>query len=119
MGFAILSKTIWRVFQVNTQAILFRLDKLAQSQRLFILYNNINFYKKVCDQRLHNKAHIVNYTAEYVCFINAADGSPLPYINRDQVEPKAFNSLAASNFILDQVDINHRAATTWYILSCA
>lgn len=45
----------------------------------------MNFNKKVRDQRLYNKAYIVNYTAEYVCFINAEDGNFLLYINRNQV----------------------------------
>lgn len=69
--------------------------------------------------QLYNKAHIVNYTAGYVCFINAEDGNFLPYINRNQVQHKAVTSLVASNFLLDQVGLNHQMASTRYILSRA
>ncbi len=85
MGIVVSSETVWRALQVNAQAILSRLEKRAQSQYLFISYDNMNFYEKVCDQRLHNKAHLVNYIAGYICFMNVADGSTLPYINSDQM----------------------------------
>ncbi len=85
MVFVVLNETICRGFQVNMRAILSRLKERAQTQRFFISYNNINFYEKVKDQCLYNKAHIVNYIAGYVCFINAADESPLPYLNDNQL----------------------------------
>lgn len=83
MGIVVSSETVCRALQVNAKAILSRFKERASSQRLFISYDNMNFYKKVQDQRLYNKAHIVNYTAGYMCFMNAPDGSPLPYINSD------------------------------------
>lgn len=119
MGLVVLSETICWALQVNAQAILSRLKECASSQQLFILYDNKNFYEKVQDQRLYNKAHIINYTTGYVCFINTPDRSFLLYINRDQVQRKAVNSFAASDFLLDQVGLNHWASATRYILSCA
>ena len=80
----------------------------------------MNFYEKVRDQRLYNRGHIVNYTAGYVYFMNMADRSPLPYLNGDQVQHKAFSSLVASDFLLeDQVKLNHQTATSCYIFGCA
>ncbi len=119
MGIIVSSETVWQALQVNAQAILSRLEERAQSQRLFLSYDNMNFYKKVRDQRLYNKAHLVNYTAGYVCFMNAADGSTLPYINSDQVQYEALNSLIANDFLLDQVGLNHRAVATRFILGHA
>lgn len=119
MGFVVSSKTICRALQVNAQAILSRLKERVQSQWLFILYDNMNFYKKVRDQRLYNKVYIVNYTAGYMCFINAEDGSSLPYINCNQVQHEAVTSLVANNSFLDQVSLNYRMASTRYILGRA
>ena len=94
--------------QVNLQAILSRFEKRAQTQRFFISYDNINFYENIRDQRLYNKVHIVNYIAGYLCFINVADGSPLPYFNGDQVQCEAFSSFVTNDFLLeDQVELNH------------
>ncbi len=119
MGIVISSETVQQALQVNAQAILSKLEEWAQSQCLFSLYDNMNFYKKVHDQRLHNKVHLVNYIAGYICFMNIADGNTLPYINSDQVQHEALSSLIADNFLLDQVDFNHRAIATRFILGCA
>ena len=116
MGFVVSSNTICQTLQVNAQAILSRLKERAQSQRLFISYNNMNFYEKVRNERLYNKAHIVNYTIGYVCFMNADNGSFLPYINHNQVQHEAVTSFVASNFLLDQIGLNHQMASTYYIL---
>ena len=79
----------------------------------------MNFYKKVRDQRLYNKAHIINYTVGYVCFMNVEDESFFPYINRNQVQHEAITSLIASDFLLDQISLNHQMASTCYILGHA
>ena len=83
MGFVVSSKTVCRTLQVNAQAISSRLKERMQSQQFFISYDNVNFYKKIRDQHLYNKTHIVNYTAGFVCFMNAEDRSVLPYINHN------------------------------------
>lgn len=46
------------------------LAERTQKERFFISYDNLNFYKHVRDQRSHNRAHQVNYTAGYVLFMN-------------------------------------------------
>lgn len=66
---------------------------------------------------MYNKSYIFNYTAKYICFINATNESSLLYINYNQVQYKAFNSLVASNLILNQVSTNYQVAATWYILN--
>lgn len=42
----------------------------ALEKRFFIFDDNIRFYKKARDQKLHNKIALSNYTAGYICFIN-------------------------------------------------
>lgn len=119
MGIVILSEIVWQAFQVNVQAIFFKFAEHAQSQHLFILYDNINFYEKIGDQRLYNKAYLVNYIARYIYFMNVVDKSTLPYINSDQVQHKVFSNLIANNFLLDQVGLNYQAVTTRFILDHA
>lgn len=85
MDIVIFNETIWQALQVNAQGILSKLKEWAWSQCLFILYDNINFYETVRDQRLYNKAHVVNYTAEYIRYMPVSDESHLPYINGDPV----------------------------------
>lgn len=76
----------------------------------------MNFYKNVRDQRLYNKAHIVNYTAGYICFMNAPDGSSLPHISYENIDYDAVNSLTAKDFLLDKVRYNHHSTAMRYIL---
>ena len=61
----------------------------------------MNFYTKICDQSLYNKAYLVNYIIRYLYFINVIDESTLLYINSNQVEYKALSSLITNNFLLD------------------
>lgn len=51
--------------------------------------------------------------------MNVAEGRPFPYTNSDQVQYEASSSLIADKFLFDQVDLNHQAVATWFILSCA
>ncbi len=79
----------------------------------------MNLYKKIRDQCLYNKAHLVNYIAGYIYFINVANGSTFLNINSDQVQHEALRSLIADDFLLDQIDLNYQAATIWFILDHA
>lgn len=45
------------------------LNKILK-KRFFIFYDNINFYEKVKNQQLYNKAAFLNYTIGYICFMN-------------------------------------------------
>ncbi len=51
--------------------------------------------------------------------MNAADRNPLPHLNDDQVQHEAFSSHVASNFLLDQVELNHQTAASRYIFGRA
>ena len=101
---------------MNAWAILTMLEEWVKSQRFFIPYNNMNFYKNVHDQRLYNKTHMVNFTAGYIYFINALNGSSFPHISHKNVNYDSINSLTAKDFLLDKVGYNHRSTTIRYIL---
>ena len=89
----------------------------------FILYDNIDFYKNVRDQQLHNQSAIINYTARYICFIkpledNREDDTWLErYIDLDQIDQRLVNTLANEDFDLTQPDRDYRSATNRYIFS--
>lgn len=76
-------------------------QKICLNLLVFISYNIIYFYKKIKDQHLCNKIHIINYTTKYICFMNMVDGSFLSHFNNDQVQYEAVSSFIASNFLLD------------------
>ena len=103
---------------MNAWAILTMLEERVKSQRFFIFYDNINFYENVCNQRLYNKVHMVNYTARYIYFMDALDSSSLPHIRRENVDYDAINNLTAKDFLLDKVAYNYRSAVIRYILGC-
>ncbi len=71
MGFLITYKTVRRALQTNALAINKELQKKAWERRIFLSFDNINFYEHKRDQRLHNKVHQVAYTAGYVCFMRS------------------------------------------------
>lgn len=78
----------------------------------FISYDNMNFYEKVQDQRLHNKAHQVAYTAGYVFFMKGAG-----YLNANSINHAAIRDLKSADFLLDLAGNNHRQASSRYMLS--
>ena len=85
MDLIVSNKTISKVFRINIWAAPFIIKEWVKTQQFFIFYDNINFYEYVCDQHLYKKCHLVNYTFEYICFINFSDGSLFLYISRESV----------------------------------
>lgn len=43
--------------------------KKTQSQQFFILYDNMNFYENIRNQRVFNCSTLLNYTMRYIYFI--------------------------------------------------
>ena len=50
-------KTVWQALNANRQVVLRLLCKRVNVEQFFLFYDNMNFYKKVQDQRVHNKNH--------------------------------------------------------------
>lgn len=57
MGLVVSYETVWRALNANEQAVLRLLRERVNVERFFLSYNNMNFYKKVQDHRVHNKNH--------------------------------------------------------------
>ncbi len=112
MGLVVSYKTIWQALNANRQAVLRLLCERVNVERFFLSYNNINFYKKVQDQRVHNKNHQVAYTAGYIYFIKG-EASLLCHT----VDYEAVNKLTLSNFLLAAAKFQHQTEATRYILS--
>lgn len=49
------------------------LEKIRTYQ-FFILYDNINFYENVYDQRIFNRNALISYIARYIYFMNPWNG---------------------------------------------
>ena len=74
MGIIVSYESIWRGLQVNAAAVMKEIVEKTRFNRFFISYNNMDFYKNVRDQQLHNRSAIVNYTAGYICFMKPPEG---------------------------------------------
>lgn len=69
IGLVVLYKTVRQTLNANGQAVLRMLCERVNIEQFFLSYDNMNFYKKVQDQRTHNKNHQVAYSARYICFM--------------------------------------------------
>lgn len=49
--------------------------------RVFISFDNINFYEHIRDQRFHNKRYKLNYIIKYICLIYISIN--IQHINKD------------------------------------
>lgn len=54
---------------ISAQVVIDTIVDKIRIFRFFILYDNMNIYKSLCDQRIDNCSTIMFYRAEYVCFI--------------------------------------------------
>lgn len=55
IGLIIFYKIGWQALNIHRQVVLKLLCKRVNAKRFFLSYDNINFYKKVQDQKVHNK----------------------------------------------------------------
>ncbi len=123
MGIIVSYESIRRGLSVNTKAIMEEIMEKTQFHRFLILYDNMNFYKHVRDQRLHNQSAIVNYTAEYICFRKTSeedreDDTWLKhYIDSTEIDQRLVNTVVNKDFDLTQMDHDHRSVVNQYIFS--
>ncbi len=112
MGLVILYKIVWQILNANEQGVLRLLCKKVNIERFFLFYDNMNFYKKVQDQKIHNKNHQVAYITRYVCFIKCEAFFLCHTINYEVVKKPT-----SSNFLLIPTDFQHQTKPTCYMLS--
>ena len=112
MGLLVTSKTVRQALTANSEAVLQTLRERVRNERFLISYDNMNFYEKVQDQRVHNKAHQVAYTAGYICFMKGKG-----CLNANTINYQAIRDLKSANFLLDSAGNSHRQASTRYMLS--
>lgn len=117
IGVVLFSKTICQALKTNADVILKNLHDHVQFKRFFISYNNINFYKNIYDQWLHNCARLLFYTTRYVYFLKASDGSSLLYLTNDNIDYLAVNNLSVGNLLLKPSGEQYQSETIQYILS--
>ncbi len=88
---------------------------------LFILYDNINFYEHIRDQRLYKWSAIVNYTARYICFMKTPEEGREDntwfehYIDSTEINQRLVNIVVNEDFDLTQTDHIHQPAANQYI----
>lgn len=84
----------------------------------------MNFYEKSRNQRLHNKATLISYTAGYLCFMNTPGSSDSStdnwykrYLSSNQVDRKAMKLLTNEDLVVNNIAISHRSAAVRYTIS--
>ena len=102
MGLVVSYKIVRLALNVNGQAVLRMLCERFKVEWFFLSYDNINFYEKVQDQRVHNKNHQVAYTAGYVYFMKG-QGS----LSCHTIDYKAVHKLSPLEFLLAPVEFQH------------
>lgn len=66
IGLLVTSEIIRQALQANGNAVLQQVCEKVCKERFLISYDNINFYGKVQNKRVHNKAYQVAYTVGYI-----------------------------------------------------
>lgn len=124
LGIIVLYESIRRTLNANALAVKKALQEKATKKRFFISYDNMNFYEKARDQRLHNRGALLSYTTGYVCFMNTPESSTNSdnnwyerYLNADQVDREAVNDVKSDDLKLNSIALNHRSATIRHIAS--
>ena len=99
--------------KVNAKAIIEEIANKTRFHHFFILYDNMNFYEHVRDQRLHNRSAIINSTTRYIRFIKTPkegrkDNSWLErYIDSTQINQRLVNDNVNNDFDFTQTDHDH------------
>lgn len=115
---------IGMVLKANALAVKESLQEKAINKRVFISYDNMKFYEKARNQRLHNRAAFISYTAGYVCFMNTPGSSDNSdnnwygrYLRPDQIDREAVNFFTNEDLVLDTVAICHCSVAVRYTIS--
>lgn len=111
LGLIVLYKSLRHSLQLNTKAVMDLIIEKMRSQQFFILYDNINFYENVRNQRIFNCNALLNYTIRYICFMkinnhieDGTDSWEEQYIDNSQIDQKLVNDLINEDFELIQAN---------------
>ncbi len=124
MGTLVSYESLCRGLQANAKAVMEAILEKTQNRRFFMLYDNMNFYENIRDQRIFNRNALVNYTAGYICFMKTPNGIDNPdhswedqYLDRSQIDRRLVNQLRNKDFELTQADFDYRSAMIRYSIS--
>jgi hypothetical protein len=107
-GLTVSYETILKALRYNAEASRHLLRKVVKQGRFFISFDNMNFYRNVRDQRIHNRSHQVNYTAGYICVMDCRC-SPDPdcecgALPQESIDHRAARLLCFEDFDIDSED---------------
>lgn len=112
LGVLVSYETIRVILKFNASAVKTRLKELVWQDRFFLSFDNMNFYARVRDQRLHNKNRQINFTAGYICKMstNAATDETnwdQTWLAADQSQHALAETVVSKDFLLQSNDIQH------------
>ena len=112
MGLVVLYKAIWQALNANGQAVLKMLCERVNVKPFLLSYDNMNFYRKVQDQRVDNKNYQVVYIAGYVFFMKG----PRLFLCYT-VKYEAVNKLKPKDFLFALTKFQYQTKAIRYYLS--
>lgn len=119
LGLSISYETVISALRRNGEASLKQLRKEIQHRRFFVSFDNMNFFQNVRDQRMHNHARQVNYTAGYVCIMECCGKQQCECgsLAAESIDRKAALALSFRDFDLadDRTDHYFQEAAAYLI----
>lgn len=105
-------KSICYAFIANASIIRAELREKIQKYRFFILYNNMNFYKRMRNAQMFNQRAQINYIIGYISFIKPINVVSNLYWQNQYlltflVNCTKVNCLCVKNFILLLANLYH------------
>jgi hypothetical protein len=107
-GLSVSYETILKALRHNAEASRDILRKVIKEGRFFIPFDNMNFYRKVRNQRTVNRSHQVNYTAGFICVMDcdcgAGPGCECGALPEPSIDHTAACLLSFKDFEIDSED---------------
>ena len=73
LGLSISYETVVWALRQNREVSLKQLREEILQRRFFVSFDNMNFFRNVRGQCMHNHSHQVNYTAGFVCIMKCCE----------------------------------------------
>ena len=73
MSLFVVYKSLYQGLQANAKTVIKEILEKTQTWRFFILYDNMNFYQNVYNQKIYNRSSLVSYITGYICFMKTAN----------------------------------------------
>lgn len=114
---------IWHSLTVDTNANMDKIINKTCFRHFYILYNNMNFYKNICNQKQYNQNTRINYIVKYIYLIKILKKDNCDkirieqYINFNQINQKLVNKVINKDIGLRKANFSYKRVINKYIIT--